>query len=288
MPSPAWAGPLRERVARVGGEHIRGSSDKGTEHDDGGDWLLLRSDGVPLLDVRVTPETDDGALIYMSCRGLRHHVEDQPVAGLFVAIAGVLAAFAAPALMLPIMQGKRLSGIEVRMDGLETGQAETRGEIAEVRGEVAGNAKRLARITAMQAELGARPGRIKDGQAAVRGELSTTNERLVRVEGIAAGMLGRGPRTHGASAPSRIRRGQPTARVLAADDLREPSGGSDPNSRTAPGILRRSGRDYGVTRPRSLRRRKSGICAARIHEGKYPVFSNFRTWKRPEMRNRGG
>ncbi len=38
----------------------------------GGDWLLIRPDGVFQLDVRVTLETDDGALIYMTYRGYRH------------------------------------------------------------------------------------------------------------------------------------------------------------------------------------------------------------------------
>jgi hypothetical protein len=38
----------------------------------GGDWTLLRSDGVLELDLRVTLEADDGALIYMTSFGLRH------------------------------------------------------------------------------------------------------------------------------------------------------------------------------------------------------------------------
>jgi hypothetical protein len=38
----------------------------------GGDWTLLRSDGVLELDLRVTLETDDGASIYMTSFGLRH------------------------------------------------------------------------------------------------------------------------------------------------------------------------------------------------------------------------
>jgi hypothetical protein len=38
----------------------------------GGDWTLLRPDGVLELDLRITLETDDGALIYMSSCGLRH------------------------------------------------------------------------------------------------------------------------------------------------------------------------------------------------------------------------
>lgn len=38
----------------------------------GGDWTLLRGDGVLELDLRVTLETDDGALIHMTSLGLRH------------------------------------------------------------------------------------------------------------------------------------------------------------------------------------------------------------------------
>ena len=36
------------------------------------DWLLLRADGVLELDLRVTLQTDDGALILMKSFGLRH------------------------------------------------------------------------------------------------------------------------------------------------------------------------------------------------------------------------
>jgi hypothetical protein len=42
----------------------------------GGDWLLLRNDGVLCLDVRLTLKTDDGALIYMSYKGMRHGPAD--------------------------------------------------------------------------------------------------------------------------------------------------------------------------------------------------------------------
>jgi Protein of unknown function (DUF3237) len=38
----------------------------------GGDWTLLRSDGVLELDLRITLETDDGALIHFASFGLRH------------------------------------------------------------------------------------------------------------------------------------------------------------------------------------------------------------------------
>src|SRR4249919_852826 len=42
----------------------------------GGDWTLLRSDGVLELDLRITLETDDGALIHMASFGLRHGPAD--------------------------------------------------------------------------------------------------------------------------------------------------------------------------------------------------------------------
>ena len=38
----------------------------------GGDWTLFRSDAVLELDLRITLETDDGALISMTSFGLRH------------------------------------------------------------------------------------------------------------------------------------------------------------------------------------------------------------------------
>ena len=42
----------------------------------GADWTLLRSDGVLELDLRITLETDDGALISMTSFGLRHGPPD--------------------------------------------------------------------------------------------------------------------------------------------------------------------------------------------------------------------
>lgn len=41
----------------------------------GGDWVLQRADGVLELDLRITLETDDGALIHMTFQGLR---DDDP------------------------------------------------------------------------------------------------------------------------------------------------------------------------------------------------------------------
>jgi Protein of unknown function (DUF3237) len=54
-----------------GGPRLRGRILAG-----GGDWLLLRPDGVLELDLRITLETDDHALIYMTFQGLRHGPPD--------------------------------------------------------------------------------------------------------------------------------------------------------------------------------------------------------------------
>lgn len=45
---------------------------RGTVLPGGGDWTLLRGDGVLELDLRFTLETDDGALVHMTSFGLRH------------------------------------------------------------------------------------------------------------------------------------------------------------------------------------------------------------------------
>lgn len=60
------------RIVMVTGGTFEGPKLKGTVvPNSGGDWLLFRSDGVVQLDVRVTLQTDDGALIYMAYRGVR-------------------------------------------------------------------------------------------------------------------------------------------------------------------------------------------------------------------------
>jgi len=52
---------------RFEGERLRGTVLGG-----GGDWTLLRGDGVLELDLRLTLQTDDGALIDLRSFGLRH------------------------------------------------------------------------------------------------------------------------------------------------------------------------------------------------------------------------
>jgi hypothetical protein len=65
------------RIATVAGGSFKGERMHGTiQPSPGGDWLLLRPDGVLVLDVRLTLETDDKQLVYMTYRGLRHGPAD--------------------------------------------------------------------------------------------------------------------------------------------------------------------------------------------------------------------
>jgi Protein of unknown function (DUF3237) len=56
----------------IAGGHFEGPRLRGKVRPGGGDWTLLRGDGVLELDLRMTLETDDGALIHMTSFGLRH------------------------------------------------------------------------------------------------------------------------------------------------------------------------------------------------------------------------
>jgi hypothetical protein len=59
-------------IAPITGGTFEGPRLRGKVLPGGGDWLLTRPDGVLELDLRITLETDDGALIYMMSSGLRH------------------------------------------------------------------------------------------------------------------------------------------------------------------------------------------------------------------------
>ena len=63
-------------IVPVAGGDFEGPRLRGKVLPGGGDWLLLRSDGVLELDLRITLETDDHALIYMTFQGLRHGPPD--------------------------------------------------------------------------------------------------------------------------------------------------------------------------------------------------------------------
>src|SRR5437762_11103720 len=66
---------VRSFVPVAGGD-FEGPRLRGKVLPGGGDWLLMRSDGVLELDLRITLETDDRALIYMTFQGLRHGPAD--------------------------------------------------------------------------------------------------------------------------------------------------------------------------------------------------------------------
>src|SRR5439155_22919049 len=63
-------------IIPVTGGHFEGPRLRGEVLSGGGDWLLLRDDGVLELDLRVTLETDDHALIHMTFQGVRHGPPD--------------------------------------------------------------------------------------------------------------------------------------------------------------------------------------------------------------------
>jgi hypothetical protein len=72
-PQKIGAVPHGVRVtAPIASGHFEGGRLRGRVLPGGGDWTLLRSDGVLELDLRLTLETDDGALIHMTSFGLRH------------------------------------------------------------------------------------------------------------------------------------------------------------------------------------------------------------------------
>jgi hypothetical protein len=59
-------------TAPITGGHFEGPRLHGRVLPGGGDWTLLRADGVLELDLRLTLETDDGVLVHMTSFGLRH------------------------------------------------------------------------------------------------------------------------------------------------------------------------------------------------------------------------
>src|SRR5580658_5740860 len=63
-------------IAPIASGHFEGPRLRGKVLPGGADWTLLRGDAVLELDLRVTLETDDGALIHMTSFGLRHGPAD--------------------------------------------------------------------------------------------------------------------------------------------------------------------------------------------------------------------
>ena len=60
------------RVVPILGGSFEGPKLRGTVEAGGSDWILFRADGATQLDVRLTLRTDDGHLIGMTYRGIRH------------------------------------------------------------------------------------------------------------------------------------------------------------------------------------------------------------------------
>jgi hypothetical protein len=57
------------RIAPVTGGHFTGERLNGKVLPGGNDWVINRSDGVMVIDVRLTLQTDDEALIYLTYQG---------------------------------------------------------------------------------------------------------------------------------------------------------------------------------------------------------------------------
>ena len=72
-PQEIGATPLAERrIIPIIGGSFAGERLNGDILPGGADWQIVRPDGAALLDARYTLRTDDGALIFVSNRGLRH------------------------------------------------------------------------------------------------------------------------------------------------------------------------------------------------------------------------
>ena len=60
------------RIGLVAGGSFQGERLRGTVLPGGADWIIVRPDGATTLDVRIVLQTDDGAAIGMTYRGMRH------------------------------------------------------------------------------------------------------------------------------------------------------------------------------------------------------------------------
>jgi hypothetical protein len=62
----------RRRVVPITGGRFEGPRLHGRILNNGADWQLVLGDGLAQIDTRYALETDDGALIYIQTRGVRH------------------------------------------------------------------------------------------------------------------------------------------------------------------------------------------------------------------------
>jgi hypothetical protein len=84
-------------VVPVSGGTFEGPRLKGTLVGPGADWIVVRSDGSSVLDLRILPRTDDAQKIYMACRGIAY---TQPGGTLYARILPVFETGAAKYLWL--------------------------------------------------------------------------------------------------------------------------------------------------------------------------------------------
>lgn len=66
----------RRRIVPILGGTFEGPAVKGLVLPGGADWQVIRGDGVAELDTRYTLQTDDGSLVYVQNRGIRHGPPD--------------------------------------------------------------------------------------------------------------------------------------------------------------------------------------------------------------------
>jgi len=66
----------RRRIIAITGGRFSGERLSGRVLPGGADWQVIRTDGVAELDARYTLETADGALIFVSNKGIRHGPAD--------------------------------------------------------------------------------------------------------------------------------------------------------------------------------------------------------------------
>jgi hypothetical protein len=77
--TPSQIGVLpqgRRRIIPIEGGTFEGPRIRGQVLPIGADWMLIRPDGVAVIDVRAILQTDDAALIYMRYSGYRHGPTD--------------------------------------------------------------------------------------------------------------------------------------------------------------------------------------------------------------------
>jgi hypothetical protein len=66
----------KRRIIPIMGGTFEGANIRGIILSGGADWQTLRTDGTADLDARYTLKTDDGVLIYIQNRGIRHAKPD--------------------------------------------------------------------------------------------------------------------------------------------------------------------------------------------------------------------